>query len=165
MKIKTIRANKYNYDSKHLRSRKSIIAIVIHYTANDGDTAENNGFYFRRERVGASANFFIDREGIIVRSVYVRRVAYAVETKGLNFKGQYRNYNTVSIELCDFNKNKEISEKQMESLRYLVKRIMKHCPNCKEIIRHFDVNGKQCPVNLINENKWKMFRKEVLYGR
>ena len=35
--------------------------IVIHYTANDGDTAVNNGNYFKNNAVKASAHYFVDK--------------------------------------------------------------------------------------------------------
>lgn len=43
MNINTIYANESNYT----KGRKQRIQyIVVHYTANDGDTANNNGNYF-----------------------------------------------------------------------------------------------------------------------
>ena len=44
MKLKTNLANRNNYGAK--RSTSKIKYIVIHYTANDGDTDEGNGNYF-----------------------------------------------------------------------------------------------------------------------
>ena len=34
--------------------------IVVHYTANDGDTAKNNADYYARESIKASAHYFVD---------------------------------------------------------------------------------------------------------
>ena len=41
-------------------ARNAVRFIVVHYTANKGDTAKNNADYFAREKVGASAHFFVD---------------------------------------------------------------------------------------------------------
>ena len=37
--------------------------LVIHYTANNGDTVQNNLDYFSRNAVGASAHYFVDENG------------------------------------------------------------------------------------------------------
>lgn len=165
MKIKTIPCNIYNYDTKK-RKIRSIEAIALHYTANNGDTAENNGKYFKNNIVGASANFFIDREGNVVRSVYIKNTAWAVESKGMKLKGKWCNANTISIELCDFNKNKYLSVAQIDSLKKLIKRIQRyvylHGGKKLELIRHYDVCGKACPINLVDQEKWEKFKKEVL---
>lgn len=157
--MKTILANRLNYGRK--RKRKDVIAIVIHYTANNGDTAENNAIYFKREPIGASAHFFVDRAGKIVRSVHTNYVAYSVETPGMKLKGKWNNANTVSIELCDFHKNTNVTPEQMCALKKLIKKIRFWCPNAKEIIRHYDVCGKACPLNLLDQAKWNKFKEEV----
>ena len=49
MNIKTNIANKGNYGI--VRATSAIKYLVIHYTANDGDTDENNGKYFKNNVV------------------------------------------------------------------------------------------------------------------
>ena len=44
------------------RSAADIRYLVIHFTANDGDTAKNNADYFAREAPGVSAHFFVDED-------------------------------------------------------------------------------------------------------
>ena len=165
MKINTLLSNIYNYDTKK-RSLRKLEAICIHYTSNDGDSAYNNARYFHNNIVGASAHFFVDREGIIYRSVHINKTAWAVESKGMKLKGIWNNANTVSIELCDFNKNKEISAEQMAALKWLIKKIKRHvrlhAGKNLALIRHYDVCGKACPANLVDEKKWAEFKKEVL---
>lgn len=165
MKINTLLSNIYNYDTKK-RSIRRLEGIAIHYTANNGDTALNNAKYFHNNIVGASAHFFVDREGIIYRSVHINRTAWAVESKGMKLKGKWNNANTISIELCDFYRNKEISANQMKALKYLIKKIQRyvylHGGKKLELIRHYDVCGKACPANLIEDDKWNKFKKEVL---
>jgi N-acetylmuramoyl-L-alanine amidase CwlA len=58
---------------------------------------------------------------------------------------------------------KGYTEKQAEATRELIKYIQKYCPNAKTIIRHWDVNGKQCPLPMVGkENKmWKEFKKKI----
>lgn len=161
MKVIKIYANKNNYNFLQKRDLKKIKAIVIHYTANDGDSAENNGKYFKNNIVHASAHYFIDRKGTIVKSVPYSRIAWAVETPGMKLKSDLNNSNTISIELCDFYKNKNISKKQKESLIWLIEYLRKRLINCNRLVRHYDICGKLCPVNLIDEKKWLKFKEEV----
>ena len=46
------------------RGKEDIRYLVIHFTANDGDTAKNNADYFAREAPGVSAHFFVDEKEI-----------------------------------------------------------------------------------------------------
>lgn len=161
MKIKTIKAYKYNYNYKYWRKYKEIEGIVIHNTASSGhDTAENNGIYFKKNYVGASANFFIDQYGYIVKSVLMHRIAHAVETPGLKLLTKYNNKNTVSIELCDI-MTQGPSEAQIESLKWLIKRIRKKIGRDIPIMRHYDINHKECPKRYIKNDEWEKFRKEI----
>ena len=68
----------------------------------------------------------------------------------------------MSIELCDCNNVEPYSNKQIKSVRKLIKYIQRYCPNANKIIRHFDVNGKHCPAPIMDDKIWKKFRKEIL---
>ena len=159
MRIKTIKCNKHNYDTTYKRKYNEIKAIVIHYTGNDNDTAENNAKFFSNPvSPQRSAHFFVDRNGNIVRSLFIKNVAWSV---GIPGKGViYNNKNTVSIELCDI-ADKDISKKQEEALKWLIKKIRKKCKNANQIIRHYDINGKQCPLRYLNPVKWDNLRRRL----
>lgn len=161
MKIIRLKSNKWNYDFIATRKLNSITGIVIHNTGNIGDTAVNNGNYFKREAVGRSAHFFIDRDGYIVKSVPMKRIAWSVGTPKAGVI--YNNKNTISIELCDIS-DKDISDKQLESLIWLIKRIKKYCKNANAIIRHYDINGKQCPLRYVNPTKWEDLKRRLTNG-
>ena len=68
----------------------------------------------------------------------------------------------MSIELCDCNDVEPYSNKQIKSVRKLIKYIQRYYPNANKIIRHFDVNGKHCPAPIMDDKIWKKFRKEIL---
>ena len=51
-------AKRANYGSA--RSADKVKYIVIHYTANDGDSAKGNANYFATNIVKASAHYFVD---------------------------------------------------------------------------------------------------------
>ena len=75
VKISSYPASKANYGGT--RALSTIKYIVIHYTANDGDTALSNAKYFANGSRGASAHYFVDSKNI-VQSVKDDYVAWAV---------------------------------------------------------------------------------------
>lgn len=145
-----------------MRELDQVKYIVIHYTGNKGDTAENNAEYFATSNTrSAGAHFFVDKAGKVYKSVNMNRTAYAVGGKyslsgGAGaYYGKCTNANSISIELCDC--CKDTNWEQMKAARQLVKYIQKKCPNAKTIIRHWDVNGKDCPAPMTGKGngKWK----------
>lgn len=153
-------ANKKNYGGSRLTS--TIKYIVIHYTANDGDTDENNGKYFHNNVVESSAHYFVDSDSI-TQSVPENYVAWAVggkkySTGGGRLHGKCDNSNSISIELCDDVKNGVVypSDKTIKNALDLVSTLMEKYSIPKEnVIRHYDVNGKPCPKYWVDDNKWK----------
>ena len=173
MNIHKLLAKKISYDSSKKRSKKSVKYIVIHYTGNSNDTAKNNATYFatsnKRE---AGAHFFVDKNGKVYKSINMNRTAWSVggskyadcsKTGGGTYYYKCTNFNSVSIELCDYTKGYP-SKKQVKACKKLVKYIRRYCPNAKEIIRHFDVNGKSCPGPMAGKGNanWKKFKKAIM---
>ena len=167
IKIKT--ANRSNYGGK--RNIADIKYIVIHYTANDGDTDEGNGNYFANNIVRASAHYFVDDDSI-TRSVPDDYIAWAVggskykNTKGGAFYGKCTNANSISIELCDTKKNGvyDFTEATMKNAADLVKLLMeKYTVPVERVIRHYDVTGKVCPKPFVDDEKaWKEFKERLV---
>lgn len=170
--MKTILAKPISYSSKK-RDKKSVKYIVIHYTGNRNDTAENNGKYYKNVNTReAGAHFFIDQNGNIVKSVYLGNTAWSVggskysdckKTGGGRLYGKVTNANSVSIELCDI-VDKEPSEAMVKAVVKTIKYIRKSCPNAKDVVRHFDVNGKHCPASMMDEQLWNKFIFRVFYN-
>ena len=153
MKIKIKLAHRSNYGSK--RSLSSIKYIVLHYTSNDGDTDENNGKYFANNSVKASAHYFADSDSI-TQSVPDEYIAYHCGGKTYKHKA-CRNSNSIGIELCDDVKNGSVypSEKTIQNAIELTKSLMKKYNIPKEnVIRHYDVTGKKCPMYWVDDSKW-----------
>lgn len=157
-------ANKKNYGNK--RNTSSIKYIVIHFTANDGDTDENNGKYFHNNVVKTSAHYFVDSDSV-TQSVPDNYVAYSVggtkyNNGGGKHYGKCTNSNSLSIELCDDVKNKKIypSTKTIANAIELTKTLMKkYGIKADHVIRHYDVTGKSCPAYWCGtsdkDKKWK----------
>ena len=166
-KTKTLIANRKNYGSK--RSTSVIKYLVYHYTANDGDTDEANAKYFHNNVVKASAHRFVDDDSVTI-SVPDNYVAYHCGgglqgSKGHKYYKICTNTNSIGIEMCDTIKNGkyEVSSKTRANAIALGKEIVKKYGIKKEnVIRHFDVTGKNCPAYFVkDEEAWKKFRDEI----
>ena len=170
MKMTTKYAKSISYGNK--RPLSNIKYIVIHYTGNKGDTAQNNLDYFANGNTRqAGAHFFVDKKGKVGKSIAMNRTAWAVGgdhrsgRKGeAAYFGKCTNANSVSIELCDM--CLKTNWEQMYATRKLVKYIQSKCPNAKTIIRHWDVNGKDCPAPFTGNGneKWTEFKRFITAG-
>lgn len=167
MRIHKLPAKPLSYDSKK-RKRKDVKYIVIHYTGNNGDTAKNNATYFATSNTReAGAHFFVGRKGVVYKSVNMNRTAWSVgglftrADGAASYYGKCTNYNSISIELCDCVNG--YSKKQATATRKLVRHIRRYCPNASTIIRHWDVNGKVCPLPMAGKNNvmWNDFKCEI----
>lgn len=163
-------SNRANYGSQ--RALGKIKYIVVHYTANDGDSDEGNGNYFANNKVGASAHYFVDGDSV-TQSVPDNYAAWSVgdkkysnchKTGGGKFYGQCTNTNSLSIELCDEVRNGKLdfSPATIENAVELIKAKMKqYNVDINHIIRHFDVTGKPCPLPFVDNDKWKAFKNTI----
>lgn len=170
VKIKVALANSKNFGG--VRDLRKIKYIVVHYTANDGDHDESNGRYFQNHIVQASAHYFVDGDSI-TQSVLDDHVAYAVggskwsdcpQTGGGKLYGVVTNNNSISVELCDEVRNgkSDFSENTLRNAVDLIRLLMrKYNVDLDHVVRHFDVNGKHCPVPFMNQTAWNNFKKRL----
>lgn len=162
--LKECFANPNNFGGQ--RNTANIKYIVIHYTANDGDSDEANGNYFKNGIRNASAHYFVDSDSV-TRSVADNYVAWSVgggkysdcgSTGGGRLYGVCTNNNSISIELCDDYKNGVIKATQgtIDNAIALTKFLMvKYGIPASNVIRHFDVNGKHCPAYWMDNIAWE----------
>lgn len=135
-----------------------IKGIVIHYTANPGSSAGENRDYFEGLKdshiTKASSNFVVGMEGEIVQCVPTWEVAYA---------SNERNRDTVSIECCHPDESGEFTKETYKSVVELSAWLCRKFDlNEEDIIRHYDVTGKNCPKYYVeNEEAWEQFRQDV----
>ena len=171
MKRKTILANKGNFGG--VRSYSSIKYIVLHYTANDGDKAENNAKYFQTaHKPAASAHYFVD-DNEIVQSVPDNYIAWSVggnryfdieKTGGAKLYKKVTNANSISIEMCGTKRDGKgtASEKTMKNAVDLCLDLMdKYNIDIDHVVRHFDVTGKHCPVYFMSDAAWETFKDRI----
>ena len=148
--------SKYNYSS---RNGNSVKYIVLHYTGNKGDTANNNAVYFNGDNRNASAHYFVD-DNSIYQVVEESNSAWAVG----DGKGQYgiTNQNSISIEMC-CNSSGIISEKTEDNAIKLVKQLQgKYNISNNNVVRHYDASRKICP-NWSDNNwsRWTSFKNKL----
>lgn len=135
-----------------------ITGIVVHYTANPGSTAMDNRNYFEGLKdshiTKASSNFVVGLDGEIVQCVPTWEVAYASNS---------RNHDTVSIECCHPDDTGKFNDATYRSMVQLCAWLcLKFDLNENDVIRHYDVTGKNCPKYFVeNEDAWKTFRKDI----
>ena len=135
-----------------------ITGIVIHYTANPGSTAQENRDYFNglqnSHETSASSNFVVGLEGEIIQCVPTWEVAYASND---------RNYDTVSIEACHPGEDGKFTKETYRSLVQLTAWLCaKFGLTQDDVIRHYDITGKDCPKYFVeNEDAWLAFKEDV----
>jgi N-acetylmuramoyl-L-alanine amidase CwlA len=135
-----------------------ITGIVIHYTANPGSSAQDNRDYFNglqdSHETQASSNFVVGLDGEIIQCVPTWEVAYASND---------RNYDSVSIEVCHPDETGRFTKKSYESLVQLTAWLcVKFDLTADDVIRHYDVTGKNCPKYFVeHEDAWEDFRENV----
>lgn len=168
MKIDHIPCNRANYYTSG-RSLNSIKYIVIHYTANNGDTARGNAKYFARESVGASANYFVDPNEVIcsVKDEYAAwHCGGSLESSHHPLRGICTNKNSIGVELCSIIQNGKYAFKPetVKLAAKFVKELMaKYNIDIDHVVRHYDVTGKNCPAPFVySEEQWKKFKQMLI---
>ena len=137
--------------------------ICLHFTANNGDTAQNNADYFAREGgLNASAHYFVDTARI-VQSVKDSDTAWHCgRERGGSYYNDCRNANSIGIEMCSIIRNGVyvIPEETMKRAAKLTRELMAkyHIP-VSRVCRHYDVTHKDCPEPWVrNPQLWQKFK-------
>lgn len=137
--------------------------ICLHFTANNGDTAQNNADYFAREGgLNASAHYFVDTERI-VQSVKDGDTAWHCgRERGGSYYNDCRNANSIGIEMCSVIRNGVyvIPEETMKRAANLTRELMaKYRVPVSRVCRHYDVTHKDCPEPWVrNPRLWEKFK-------
>ena len=137
---------------------EEITGIVVHYTANPGSTAQNNRDYFNglkdSHETEASSNFIVGLDGEIIQCVPTWEMAYASNS---------RNIDTVSIECCHPDETGKFTDETYRSLVQLTAWLcVKFNLTQDQVIRHYDVTGKNCPKYFVeNKEAWDQFKQDV----
>ena len=137
---------------------EKVNGIVIHYTANPGATAIANRNYIENLKdthtTKASSHFVVGLEGEIVQCIPTAEIAYASND---------RNSDTISIECCYKNEDGSFEQATYDSVIRLTAWLCeKFGLTSEDVIRHYDVTGKLCPLYYVeHEDAWTQFKKDV----
>lgn len=137
---------------------EKVNGIVIHYTANPGATAIANRNYFENLKdthtTKASSHFVVGLEGEIVQCIPTAEIAYASND---------RNSDTISIECCYKNEDGSFEQATYDSVIKLTAWLCaKFGLTSENVIRHYDVTGKLCPLYYVeHEDAWAQLKKDV----
>jgi N-acetylmuramoyl-L-alanine amidase CwlA len=161
---------------------RALRGIVIHWTANtdQGAGALANRNYFNSTKNNASAHFIVENE-IVIQCLQTNEVAWhvgdKVRSKNLprrkelmqGLKGRHSpNYYTIGIEMC-VNEGTDFGKTLKTTAALCRKLLQQHNLQIKDIYRHYDITGKDCPKMLLPikigkkeyDWNWQAFLSEV----
>ena len=139
--------------------------IVLHYTANNGDTARNNcDYYHRVGGLQASAHYFCDEYGVM-QSVRECDTAWhcGAEAGRRYWHPACRNGNSIGIEMCSRKRADGsycIKPETVANAAALAREIMqRYGIDTDHVLRHYDVTGKRCPMPWVDDPaQWTAFK-------
>ena len=136
--------------------------IVMHYTANNGDTAKNNcDYYHRVGGLQASAHYFVDEYGAM-QSVREGDTAWHCGARAY-WHPECRNANSIGIEMCSRKRadgSYYIKPETVANAAALAREIMqRYGIDTDHVLRHYDVTGKRCPMPWVDDPaQWAAFK-------
>lgn len=154
--VKLIQPNTYSRPQTKL---EKVNGIVIHYVGNPGTTADANRNYFNElgntHTTYASSHFVVGLEGEVIQCIPLKEIAYASND---------RNNDTISIEVCHPDATGKFNDQTYDSLVELVAWLVtKYNLSRDDIIRHYDVTGKLCPLYYVeHEDAWENLKDDII---
>lgn len=134
--------------------------IVVHWVGNAGSSATGNRNYFNSlatsHKTSASSHYIIGLKGEIIRCIPENEVAFHSGSYSMNRK-------SIGIEDCHPDWNGKFNDATYNSLVELCVDICRRYGlSANNIIRHYDVTGKDCPRYYVqNSNEWIKFKNDV----
>lgn len=139
----------------HGRGGHAVDHVVVHYTGTDA-SAHNNLLYFSRNAAKASAHYFVDRDGTLRQSVPESDTAWHAGKFAMNRR-------SVGIECVSA--GEDFTEEQVATLAALVQDLMaRYGIPAANVIRHYDVTGKECPAPYLDPAKWRALHERIAGG-
>ena len=128
--------------------------IVVHYVGNPMTTAQQNRDFYNHEDSNVCSHFVVGMDGEIIMCIplYERSAA-----------SNDRNHDTISIEVCHPDESGKFTDASYESLIKLVRWLLDDFNmKSEDVIRHYDVTGKECPLYYVkNPEAWDQFKEEL----
>lgn len=141
---------------------EAVNGVVIHYVGNPGTTAKQNRDYFaglaQTQETYASSNFVVGLEGEALQCVPSDEVAFA---------SSQRNVDTLSIEVCHPDETGAFTPESYDALLRLTQWLVdRYGLDREQILRHYDVTGKECPRYYVQHPEaWEAFLDELSFAK
>ena len=134
--------------------------VVVHYVGNPGTTAEQNRNYYanlaKTHETYVSSHFLIGIDGTILQCVPLNEISYCSNS---------RNVDTISIECCHPDETGQFTQETLNSLKRLLNWLIEiYDLTPEDILRHYDVTGKECPRYFVRHPKeWEAFLNTLTF--
>lgn len=128
--------------------------IVIHYVGNPSTSAQANHDYFDKPSTKVSSHFIVGLEGEIIQCLPLYEQSAA---------SNWRNKDTISIEICHPDESGKFNDKTYESVVKLTAWLChEFYLDSSDVIRHHDVTGKLCPLYYVeHEDAFEVLREDI----
>ena len=155
----TIPKNSYNRPGTRSVPKK----ICIHYEGNPGCGAANAAAYQLNVAKGVfksagsnawtSSQYVVGINGEIIRCVPDAEIAYAAANN---------NAGVLHVEVCHANSSGVFSSAAINALSELIPYLMKkYCIPADNVVRHYDLTGKHCPLYYVNNTRWAKLKAAI----
>lgn len=140
---------------------ETVNGVVVHYVGNPESTAEQNRNYYEALAVThetkVSSHFVIGIDGTVIQCVPLDEVAYCSNN---------RNDDTISIECCHKDESGQFSRETLDSLVRLLDWLADtYGLHREQVIRHYDVTGKECPKYYVeNPKEWQSLLDKITFS-
>lgn len=149
---------KYNISPR----KEKIKYIIVHDTGNSNKGADAMAHfnYFNAQNRNSSADCFVDNKIILPVNDY--KTYYTWHCGDGKGKNGITNKNSIGIELC-INSDGDYKTAFDNLVNHTVILAKELNIDFNNILRHYDVSGKNCPASMSDNNweKWKEFKKKV----
>lgn len=120
---------------------EKVTKIAVHYVGNPNTSAAANRNYFENQKTAGryvSSHYIIGLQGEIIQCIPLNEISYCTN--------QANSY-SISIECCHPDSTGKFNEATEQSLAELCACLLEKFGLCADdIIRHYDVTRKQCPL-------------------
>ncbi|MBC1604104.1 hypothetical protein HCJ39_05170 [Listeria rocourtiae] len=148
-----IRVNQYSRPGMKLAV---VNKVIMHYTANPGGTARNHWGYFNAlsDRYASAHIFVDDNEALCI--IPLNEVAYQANdvqkyVNGSPYRGvtallSNANFKAIGVEMCLDKKGNITTATFNRTVDVVAELCRTHKLTVNDIVRHYDVTGKNCPA-------------------
>ena len=143
-----------NGSARRGKKLEEVENIVIHYVANPGTTAKQNRDYFNNDDTKVSSHFVVGLEGEVIQCIPLDEISSATNDRIVD---------TISIEVCHPDESGKFADATYESVVKLTAWLCKkYNLTQNDVIRHYDVTGKDCPKYYVEHPAaWKQLQEDI----